>query len=292
MTQPRRTVRSLSVRSLSALAAAGLLAGLTALPAQAADSVPLRVASYNLHAGAGTDNVFDLDRQEAVLRGLRADVIGLQEVDVHWGDRSQWRDMAGELAQRLGMRVYFAPIYSFDPPAAGEPRREYGLAVLSRYKIRSAENHDLTRLSTQDPNPVPAPAPGFPEVVVKVRGVPVHVYVTHLDYRGDPSVRIAQVADTRRIMAEDCDPRGTCPARILLGDFNAQPTAPELAPLWKELTAADPGGPTYPAQNPTQRIDYVAVSHDTVRVRDAAVVETLASDHRPVVADLTIRRGH
>ncbi|MFJ6571280.1 endonuclease/exonuclease/phosphatase family protein [Streptomyces sp. NPDC091292] len=288
MTQRRRTVRSLS------LLAAGLLAGLTGLtgsPAQADSSVPLRVASYNLHAGSGMDNVFDLDRQEAVLRGLRADVIGLQEVDVHWGERSEWRDMAGELARRLGMHVYFAPIYSFDPPADGAPRREYGLAVLSRYKIRSAENHDLTRLSTQDPNPVPAPAPGFPEVVVKVRGVPVHVYVTHLDYRGDPSVRTAQVADTRRIMAQDCDARGKCPARILLGDFNAQPTAPELAPLWKELTAADPGGPTYPARNPTQRIDYVAVSHDTVRVRDAAVVETLASDHRPVVADLTVTRG-
>ncbi|MYU48228.1 metal-dependent hydrolase, partial [Streptomyces sp. SID7803] len=68
--------------------------------------------------------------------------------------------------------------------------------------------------------------------------------------------------------------------------------APELAPpLWKELTDIEPGGPTYPAQDPpVQRIDYVAVSKDTVRVRSAAVAETLASDHRPVVADLSLRR--
>ncbi|MCX4447934.1 endonuclease/exonuclease/phosphatase family protein [Streptomyces sp. NBC_01789] len=286
---------SLRRRTVEVLVAAGLLGAALAPPATAAEhgrgpSVPLRVATYNIHAGAGMDNVFDLDRQVAALRSLDADVIGLQEVDVHWGDRSQWRDLAGELGRRLRMHVSFAPIYSLDPVEEGGPRREFGVAVLSRYKILSTENHDLTRLSTQDPNPVPAPAPGFGEVVLKVRGLPVHVYATHLDYRGDPSVRTAQVADTRRIMAEDRQHERRPVRQILLGDFNAAPTAPELAPLWQELTDIEPGGPTYPAQGPVQRIDYVAVSKDTVRVRDAAVAATLASDHRPVVADLLLRR--
>ncbi|WP_329027500.1 endonuclease/exonuclease/phosphatase family protein [Streptomyces sp. NBC_01423] len=286
---------SLRRRTVEVLVAAGLLGAALAPPATAAGhgpgpSVPLRVATYNIHAGAGTDNVFDLDRQVAALRALDADVIGLQEVDVRWGDRSEWRDLAAELGRRLRMHVSFAPIYSLDPVVPGDPRREFGVAVLSRYRIVSAENHDLTRLSTQDPNPVPAPAPGFGEVVLKVRGLPVHVYATHLDYRADPSVRVAQVADTRRIMAEDQRAERRPVRQILLGDFNAPPTAPELAPLWKELTDIEPGGPTYPAQDPVQRIDYVAVSKDTVRVRGAAVAETLASDHRPVVADLLLRR--
>ncbi|PZT75461.1 endonuclease/exonuclease/phosphatase family protein [Streptomyces sp. AC1-42W] len=287
---------SLRRRTVEVLVAAGLLGAALAPPATASTgpgpgaSVPLRVATYNIHAGAGTDGVFDLDRQVAALRALDADVIGLQEVDVHWGARSEWRDLAGELARRLGMRVSFAPIYSLAPAAEGEPEREFGVAVLSRYRIVSAENHELTRLSTQDPNPVPAPAPGFGEVVLKVRGLPVHVYATHLDYRGDPSVRIAQVADTRRIMAEDRESERGPVRQILLGDFNAPPAAPELAPLWRELTDAEPGAPTYPALDPVLRIDYVAVSKDTVRVRDAAVAETLASDHRPVVADLSLRR--
>ncbi|WP_030973910.1 MULTISPECIES: endonuclease/exonuclease/phosphatase family protein [unclassified Streptomyces] len=278
---------SLRRRTAEVLIAAGLLGVAAVPPAGAAGHghpVPLRVATYNIHAGAGMDNVFDLDRQAAELRALDADVIGLQEVDVHWDTRSQWRDVAGELAERLHMRVSFAPIYSLDPTTPGAPRREFGVAVLSRYRIVSAENHEITRLSTQDPDPVPAPAPGFGEVVVRVKGMPVHVYVTHLDYRGDPSVRIAQVADTRRVMAED---EGR---KVLLGDFNAEPGAPELAPLWEELADADPGAPTYPALNPVKRIDFVAVSKDGVRVRDAAVAETLASDHRPVVADLLLRR--
>ncbi|WP_327240065.1 endonuclease/exonuclease/phosphatase family protein [Streptomyces sp. NBC_01318] len=278
---------SLRRRTAEVLIAASLLGVAAAPPAGAAGhghSVPLRVATYNIHAGAGMDNVFDLDRQAAELRALDADVIGLQEVDVHWDTRSQWRDVAGELAERLHMRVSFAPIYSLDPTTPGAPRREFGVAVLSRYRIVSAENHEITRLSTQVPNPVPAPAPGFGEVVVRVKGMPVHVYVTHLDYRGDPSVRIAQVADTRRVMAQD---EGR---KVLLGDFNAEPGAPELAPLWEELADAEPGAPTYPALNPVKRIDFVAVSKDGVQVRDAAVAETLASDHRPVVADLLLLR--
>ncbi|MFE5093618.1 endonuclease/exonuclease/phosphatase family protein [Streptomyces sp. NPDC056638] len=284
---------SLRRRTVEVLIAAGLLGTAVAPPASAAGqghAVPLRVATYNIHAGAGMDNVFDLDRQAAELRSLDADVIGLQEVDVHWGTRSEWRDLAAELAERLHMQVSFAPIYSLDPDAPGAPRREFGVAVLSRYRIVSAENHEITRLSTQDPNPVPAPAPGFGEVVLRVKGLPVHVYVTHLDYRGDPSVRTAQVADTRRVMAEDEAPGRQKVRQILLGDFNAAPSAPELAPLWEELTDIEPGGPTYPAQDPVRRIDYVAVSKDSVRVRDAAVAETLASDHRPVVADLLLRR--
>ncbi|MFJ1547341.1 endonuclease/exonuclease/phosphatase family protein [Streptomyces sp. NPDC088246] len=284
---------SLRRRTVEMLIAAGLLGTAAAPPASAAGqghAVPLRVATYNIHAGAGMDNVFDLDRQTAELRSLDADVIGLQEVDVHWGTRSEWRDLAAELAERLHMQVSFAPIYSLAPDTPGAPRREFGVAVLSRYRIVSAENHEITRLSTQDPNPVPAPAPGFGEVVLRVKGLPVHVYVTHLDYRGDPSVRTAQVADTRRVMAEDEAPGRQKVRQILLGDFNAAPAAPELAPLWKELTDVEPGGPTYPAQDPVQRIDYVAVSKDSVRVRDAAVAETLASDHRPVVADLLLRR--
>ncbi|MEU3136434.1 endonuclease/exonuclease/phosphatase family protein [Streptomyces sp. NPDC006854] len=277
------------------LLAASLLGALLAPPAVAAPAhrspaggspggLPLRVATYNIHAGSGMDGVFDLDPQTAELRSLEADVIGLQEVDRHWGSRSEWRDLAGELARRLRMHVSFAPIYSLDPAQPGGPRAEYGVAVLSRHRIVGAENHEITRLSTQDPNPVPAPAPGFGEVVVRVRGLPVHVYVTHLDYRPDPAVRVAQVADTRRIMAEDRGPK------ILLGDFNAEPDDPELAPLWRELADADPGAPTFPARNPVKRIDFVAVSKERTAVRRAWVPDSLASDHRAVVADLLLRR--
>lgn len=281
-------------------AALGLLSVLATTPAAGASSgvaqryVALRVATYNIHAGAGADGQFDTARIVAALHAMDADVIGLQEVDVHWDARSQWRDLATEIATALDMAVFFAPIYRLDPPAAGAPYREYGLAILSRHRIHAARNHEITRLSTQDPNPAPAPAPGFPEVEINVRGAQLHVYATHLDYRADPAVRKLQVADTQRIMAEDC--RGDrCGNQVLLGDFNARPDAPELAPLWEKLTdawaAVGAGdGFTFPANAPDRRIDYMTASRG-IRITTAVVPQTLASDHLPVVADLLVPRA-
>lgn len=261
-----------------------LLSFVSATPASASPGVPLRVLSFNIHTGIGADGTLDLARTAAAIRDTRADVVALQEVDVHWDARSDFRDQARELAGLLRMRVFFAPIYDLDPLTPGAHRRQYGVAVLSRFPVLHTENHEITRLSTQDPNPVPAPAPGFAEAVVLAHGVAVHVYSTHLDYRADPAVRAAQVADTLRIMSGDRGPQ------VLLGDFNAPHDAPELGPLWTVLTDAAPGGgDTYPAAEPTRRIDYVTVS-DEVSVRSASVPATLASDHRPVLARLSVRR--
>ncbi|MER6983652.1 endonuclease/exonuclease/phosphatase family protein [Streptomyces carpinensis] len=284
----RSTGRTLIAAVLTAVAALGAASTGTASAAEpvgagsAAPPVPLRVATYNIHAGAGEDGVFDLDRTAGAIRDLHADVIGLEEVDVHWGARSDFTDEARELAERLHMRAYFAPIYDLPPDSEGGQRRQYGVAVLSRYPVVDAENHDITRLSTQVPDPVPAPAPGFAEVTVQVQGTFVHVYATHLDYRTDPSVRRAQVDDMLGILAEDSGPK------VLVGDFNAEPGAPELAKLWGPLSDAAPfGGKTYPAIDPVKRIDLVTVSPD-VTVTGAHEAETVASDHRPVVADLLL----
>jgi endonuclease/exonuclease/phosphatase family metal-dependent hydrolase len=252
--------------------------------------VQLRMMSYNIHAGADQDNVFDLERQAAVIEAQRPDVVALQEVDVHWSARSDYTDEASWLARRLGMRVFFGAIYSLPPERPGAPPREYGLAILSRFPILAAENHKITRVSTQVPDPAPGLVPGFPEIVIRVRGVLVHVYDTHLDFRADPAVRRAQVADMLAIMNERPG------ATILAGDFNATPDAAELAPLWAELgdVMTRPGRvdiPTYPANAPRQRIDYVTAAPD-IGVLGRWVPDTVASDHRPVVADLLIPRRH
>ena len=248
----------------------------TATAVSAAPRTELSVMTYNIHAGIGSDGTFDLPRVAAAIRAQRADVVGLQEVDVHWSSRSGFVDEATELARLLDMAVFFAPIY--DLP--GTPRRQFGVAVLSRYPILRARNRSITRLSTQDPNATPTPAPGFAEAVVGTPGGPVGVYVTHLDFRPDPAIRATQVREMLAIM------RG--PRQVLLGDFNAEPNAPELAPLWEHL--ADAGGTaTYPADAPTKRLDYVAVSQN-LKVLGVQVPDTPASDHRPVVGRVTTGR--
>jgi len=298
--------RLMTARVALAAALVGSASAIVALPMSSAsakshDVVAVRVASYNIHAGAGQDGVFDLDRTAAAIAGLHADVVGLQEVDVHWDARSQWRDTLQELGSRLHMRVAFAPIYDLDPPAAGQPRRQYDVALLSRHPIVAHENHQMARLSTQVPGSLPALAPGFLEAVVQIHSagthVDIHLYVTHLDYRGDPTMRQLQVADTRRILAQDPPDA----VQLLLGDLNAEPAAPELAPLWqsvRDVWALAPVrsgiGLTYPAAVPTKRIDYVTASPNIAAVAAAVPADGLAamaSDHRPMVATVRVPRG-
>lgn len=296
---------TLSLRPTSARAsiALGLGAGLVlaAIVPATADTrgtppgVDLRVASYNIAAGRDADGTFDIESTAAAIEDLGAEVVALQEVDVHWGERSLDLDLAEELADALDMHVGFAPIYSNEPAEEGAPRAEFGVAVLSDYPIVDFTNHEITRLSTQSDDPEPEPAPGFAEAVIQARAARVHVYSTHLDYRGDPAVRELQVADTLEILAED----GPHASQILMGDFNATPEAAELAPLWDVLTdahavAGTGDGFTFPADAPDRRIDFVAVSAG-ISVLDSFVpaegVAATSSDHRPTVADLELPRG-
>ena len=236
--------------------------------------------TYNIHAGHG-----DIDRTAATIRALSPDVVGLEEVDVHWAARSGFVDQASRLGESLGMAVRFAPIYELPGATDTAAKREFGVALLSRYPIVGWNNDTLTRLSTQTDSPVPARMPGFLAATLDVHGSRVRVFVTHLDYRKDPSVRRTQVAEMlARIGAVDSP-------TILLGDMNTSPDAAELQPLFTRFrdswsTMAGPGF-TYPADTPTDRIDYVLVSPNGKIDTAFVPVVPSASDHRPVVVDLS-----
>lgn len=241
--------------------------------------VVVRLATYNIHAGIGEDGVFDLDRTIAALRGFDADVIGLQEVDVGWSERSEHIDEAATIGAALGMSVFFAPVYEL------EESRRYGPALLSRYLIVKSTSHVLTRLPSYFPATERERLPGFADITVETDAGPLRVLNTHLDYRPEPELRALQVQESIAIV-------GAAPTRtVLVGDLNAEPTAVELAPLLALFTDSlgDTGVGTFPASEPVKRIDYVAASPD-LQVLAAHVVSDLvdASDHRAVVADIAL----
>lgn len=241
---------------------------------------PLRLMCYNIAAGNG-----DIDAIADVIRAFDPDIVALQEVDVHWGSRSEFIDQAEYLAASLEMHVFFGEIYAFESLVEGIPLRRYGLAWLSKTEFQNTDNHYLSRLSTQTDPPELMTLPGFPEVSIDWHGQSVFLFNTHLDYRPDPTVRSKQIDEMLGLMAQRDG------AIILAGDLNARPNAPELSPLFEVLQDAwihDDPGYTFPSHQPDRRIDYI-LHNDRIRVRDIQVPATLASDHLPVVADLYIR---
>jgi endonuclease/exonuclease/phosphatase family metal-dependent hydrolase len=253
------------------------------MPPWSAIGTPLRVMSFNIRSGNG-----NLEGTADAIRVTGADIVALQEVDVHWAERSNFVDQASALGERLAMQVRFARIYRILPANGAAPPREFGVALLSKFPIARWSNDTLTRLSTQDTNPAPTPMPGLLDATIDVRGTSVRIFNTHLDYRPDPRVRRQQVAEMLARIGETSAPT------IVFGDMNAKPDAPELQPLLQRLHDAwsDGGvGPgfTYPAEEPSERIDYVLVSPH-FRIRSATVPATLASDHRSVVVDLVLDR--
>jgi endonuclease/exonuclease/phosphatase family metal-dependent hydrolase len=245
-------------------------------------AVPLRVMTYNIRAGNG-----DIARTAETIRSFAPDIVGLQEVDVHWGERSGFEDQAELLGRVLGMQVRFAPIYSLAGVDSTKARRQYGVALLSRHPIIRWTNDTLTRLSTIIQNPEPARAPGLLQATIEIDGAVVRVFNTHLDYRADPRVRKQQVTEMLAYVGSWSTPT------LVFGDLNANPDAPELQPLLERLddTWQDSAGPgfTFPAAKPVKRIDYILASSH-FRVRSASVPVTEVSDHRPVVVELVLRR--
>ncbi len=265
----------------AALAVLGLMAG-TALPASSADPSPrdrpLTVMSFNVHHGVGTDGLLNLQRVADVIKTEGVDVVGLQEVDRHWGERSDFVDQAAWLADELDMHVVYGANLDLDPAQAGEPRRQYGTAILSERPIREWDNTFLPKYEGHEQR-------GLLRARINVRGVWVTVYNTHLQHN-DANERLEQVAAIEELMGEPDE------SVVLLGDLNAVPSSPEIRELVDDLVdtweAAGVGdGHTYPAEDPNARIDYVLTSGDVI-TRSAAVVSTDASDHLPAKAEVLL----
>jgi endonuclease/exonuclease/phosphatase family metal-dependent hydrolase len=238
--------------------------------------------TYNIRSGNG-----DLSGTAQAIGAAAPDVVGLQEVDVHWAERSNFADQAAALGEQLHMQVRFARIYQLSGVRPEDPPREFGVALLSKFPILDWTNHVITRHSTQDTTAAPSPMPGFLEAALDVHGTRVRVFDTHLDYRADPHVRAQQVAETLAYIGFPSTPT------LLFGDLIAPPDAPEIQPRLERLHDAWPAsagpGLTDPADEPRKRIDYVLASqHFSVGV--VSVPVTLASDHRPVVVNLVLKQ--
>src|SRR5690606_30062940 len=101
----------------------------------------LRVLTFNIRAGRNLAGRLDLARTAEVIAEADADVVGLQEVDRQFSERSAWVDQTAALSEQLGWHARFAP-------ALERGEGQYGIAILSPYEISSFTAHQLTNRGT------------------------------------------------------------------------------------------------------------------------------------------------
>lgn len=234
-----------AVLALAAAALAACAPAPRAAPsAQQAEAARVSLVTLNLY--------HDRDRWERrrplVIEGLRAldaDVVALQEVLQHDALRNQ----AEDIGQALGYSVFFV---SADPE--GQARR-YGNALLTRLPVLARSQR---RLAPLDDGRTVA------HLRVQAGGRALDVFATHLHWTDEGgAIRARQLQD---VLAHVRAQAGDGPSAIV-GDFNAEADAPELAALREAgyvdvLAAIDPAAAARTTLNPHyfergRRIDHV-----------------------------------
>lgn len=265
---------------------------------------PLRIMTYNIQAGVGMDGVRDITRIADVVAHSGADIIGFQEVDL-LTNRSNGIDQPAVLAEMLGMNYYFGENLRL-------PGGAYGNLILSRYPLLSVDNILLPYQRGEQR--------GLVRAKVDYHGTPITVFVTHLGFQED------NIMQRKRILEVLYETEGPF---ILIGDFNMDPFEPVqrlndmifgmpppidprevtarnifdpiVRDVWMEFKSLPEhsvkGGMRFSlgsTMNPKRRrIDYIFISDEFEIENDdqgVFMIESLASDHLPVVTTLQLKR--
>jgi endonuclease/exonuclease/phosphatase family metal-dependent hydrolase len=229
----------------------------------------IKVATYNIrHAQAMNDKV-DLDGLARVILEISPDMIGLQEVDKGWA-RSGNVNQAKYLADYTGMYYVFSA-------AMKRGSSEFGNAVLSRFPILKWESVAL-------PSTVREPR-SILTTWIELRGRMIQFVTTHLGL--NQQERIDHINHKLLPLLQ---PKQRV---ILTGDFNCLPSSPEVALINRVMTDTCPPDqelPTFPADRPAEKIDYIMHSAQFKAVM-VEVVHASASDHLPLVSELAFPVG-
>lgn len=280
----------------------------------------MRVVSWNIHWGCGKDSRIRIHAIIDVLRKLNPDIICLQEVAANHPElegnasANQFRQLAGAFGGYQPVLEPTSEIYQNNMP------RQFGNLLLSKYRITQVHRHSLPW--TPDPANPGMPR-GLIEAVVEAPGGKLRVLTTHLEYYSEIQ-RMAQVRHMKYLHWEACERArlyqpntgldapfqlGFRPgSAIYCGDFNFTPDSSEHAEMLATdgsiaLPLVDAWSQTHPdtARAPTaglhgfkwpdrpQCYDYFFVTEDLVpRLNEVTVQsETAASDHQPIVIDIT-----
>lgn len=279
------------------------------------------VVSYNLGYLSGLANntttkpeqaSFEANQARAInaLKSVNPDIVAFQEIDFA-ASRSYQVNQAEAMAKALGLGVGAIAInwdknylpFPYWPLSAHFGKILSGQAVISRYPIVKNSRTVLQKVAG---NNFIYNAFYLDRIVqateIEIAGRKLVVINTHLE-AFDEETRVAQTRFVRSLAEEYAQ---TYPV-ILLGDFNSAlnrgtfVTASgeelgETAFSIREMIASEPftaavaqsewdANPTFPADSPEYKLDYVFYTPDTLEVLQTQVVSEAgeASDHLPLM---------
>ena len=231
------------------------------------DSKPaLRLASWNIRAGLGTDLRRDAERVLSGIAALQADIIALQEADFRLGDRP-----SALPRDRITALTGLAPLpIGRNAVSLGW----HGNALLARPGIHIA---GLDRLD------LPGHEPRGAVIVDLDTPAPLRVVAVHLGLLR--AARRRQLDAIRTALQRH-------PARptVILGDFNEHSRRVGLGRIATPFVIL-PTAPTFPARRPFLPLDRIVHSPDLdlVPLRHALPGGHQPSDHLPLLAELRWR---
>ena len=208
-----------------------------------------------------------LVEQGRLIEAHQPDVLALQEV---------YRTTSGsnKVDNLLSLRTKDLQYTSFAASINYSGGGQYGIGILSRYKLESTESWKLESGSYEQRI--------VQKAVITVDGKKVSLYNTHFSYNS-ASIRKKQFAAVLKLMNAD-----TNPYKILFGDFNAK--ASEFSQM-KGYTVVNTASTQYLNYSGgtinKNEIDNILVSSN-ITVLNSIMADVELSDHKPLFAFLVL----
>jgi endonuclease/exonuclease/phosphatase family metal-dependent hydrolase len=252
----------------------------------------MRLATFNiLHGRSIEDDIVDLDRLATAVASLDADILALQEVDRDQ-PRSHLADLTAVAAEAMGARAHrFVAALAGTPGATWMAATEddvpgtaaYGVALLSRYPVRTWQNLRLPRIGFRFPMYL-----RVPRKVVIVHEEPRAAVIAHLDTPSGPLIVVnthlsyvpgwggRQLRHIRRDLAAMDGPV------LLMGDLNMDAPKPGAITGFRSLVSA----PTFPLDSPNEQLDHILLRGELGPVTQCRAVRLPLSDHQALVVEI------
>jgi endonuclease/exonuclease/phosphatase family metal-dependent hydrolase len=226
--------------------------------------------SYNIHQCVGIDGRCDPQRIAAVIHDTKADIIGLQEVDLNLVGEKKSHQLH-YLAEATGMKAVAGPTIR-------RTDLEFGNALLTRWEIGHVRFHDVTVVRRQPRGVIDA------EIICK--GKIVRVLVTHFGLALNERRRQAQ--SLIKILRQQ---KASYALTLVIGDINEwRPRGFALYSLDGHMGKA-PSRRSFPSFFPVFALDRIWVKPRSallqIKIANSGLART-ASDHLPVLATFNL----